>query len=305
MKRIKGLLLFSGGLDSILALKILKEQGIEVFPVFFKTYFFGPEIAQKSARENGIKLRVVDISKEHLEIVKKPKFGWGSSMNPCLDCHILMLKKAKEIMEKEGFDFVASGEVLNERPMSQTKRGLDIVERESSLKGYLLRPLSAKLLEPTIPEKKGLVDREKLLDIKGRSRKRQLQLAKKFKLKWYPAPAGGCILTDLEFGKKLKELLEKYPEFDGNDVQLLRLGRHFWEGKVKIIVGRNHEENLKIKELKRAGDILIKSLNYPGPTVLIRSYGEEIDQNIIEKAKNLILKYSKKAKSDIKFKIQK
>jgi len=306
MGKVKALVLFSGGLDSILACKILEKQKIEIVPIFFKSYFFGPETAQKSARENGLNLRVEDISKEHLEIVKKPKFGWGASMNPCLDCHILMLKKAKEIMEKEKFDFVATGEVLGERPFSQTRGALNIVERESSLKGYLLRPLSAKLLEPTIPEKKGLVRREKLFDIQGRSRKRQIELAKKFKIKWYPQPAGGCILTDLEFGKKLRDLLEKYPEFDGNDVETLKLGRHFWEGKVKIIIGRNHEENLKLETLKKKGDITIKMKNYPGPTALIRPYQAKISKEILEKTKELILRYSKKAKgkTDVKFLIK-
>jgi len=305
MGKAKALVLFSGGLDSILACKILKEQKIEVVPVFFKSYFFGPEIAQKSAKENGLNLRIEDISKEHLEIVKKPKFGWGTSMNPCLDCHILMLKKAKEIMKKENFDFVATGEVLGERPFSQTRNALAIVERESSLKGYLLRPLSAKLLEPTIPEKKGLIKRGKLFDIQGRSRKRQMALTKKFKIKWYPQPSGGCILTDLEFGKKLRDLLEKYPEFDGNDVETLKLGRHFWEGNVKIIIGRNHEENLKLEKLKRKGDFIIKMENYPGPTALIRPYQGKVSDEILEKAKGLILKYSKKAKGkrDVKFQI--
>jgi tRNA U34 2-thiouridine synthase MnmA/TrmU len=217
-----------------------------------------------------------------------------------------MLKKAKEIMKKENFDLVATGEVLGERPFSQTKNALLTIESESSLKGYLLRPLSAKLLEPTIPEKKGLVKREKLFDIQGRSRKRQMELAKKFKIKWYPQPSGGCILTDLEFGKKLRDLLGKYPEFNGNDVETLKLGRHFWEGKIKIILGRNYEENLRIEKLKRKGDFIIKMKNYPGPTVLIRSYQGKVSDEILEKVKELILEYSKKArgKKDIKFSIK-
>jgi tRNA U34 2-thiouridine synthase MnmA/TrmU len=213
-----------------------------------------------------------------------------------------MLKKAKEMMKKEKFDFVATGEVLGERPMSQNKKALELVEKESSLSGYLLRPLSAKLLKETIPEKKGLVDREKFLDIQGRSRKRQIELAKKFKIKWYPQPSGGCILTDLEFGKKLKDLLERYPEFDGNDIELLKIGRHFWKGKIKLVVGRNKEENLKIKKLKRKGDVLIEIKNYPGPTTLIRNYGGKIDSQILEEAKNLTKNYSKKAKEKINVK---
>ena len=302
----KAILLLSGGVDSILAGKILENQGIKIIPVFFKSYFFDEKNAQKVAENLGWKLEVIDFSKDHLKVVKKPKFGYGSSVNPCIDCHILMLKKAKQLMKKLKADFVATGEVLGERPMSQNKKALELIEKESSLKGYLLRPLSAKLLKETIPEKKGKVDREKLLDIQGRSRKRQIELAKKFKIKWYPQPSGGCILTDLEFGKKLRKLLEKYPEFDGNDVETLKLGRHFWEGNVKIIIGRNHEENLKLEKIKRKGDFIVKMENYPGPTALIRPYQGKVSNEILEKAKELILKYSKKAidKIDIKFQIK-
>ena len=306
MKKTKALLLFSGGLDSILAAKILMEQGIKVVPVFFKSFFFGPEIAKKSAKEIGLKLKVIDFSKEHLKIVKKPKYGYGKAMNPCLDCHILMLKKAKKIMKKEKFDFVATGEVLGERPMSQNKKALKLVEKESSLKGYLLRPLSAKLLELTIPEKKGLVLRKRLLDIKGRSRKKQIKLAKKFKIKRYPSPAGGCLLTDPEFSKRLKKLFEKYPKCNENDIEFLKVGRHFWERKVKIIVGRNHKENLKIKKLAKKPDVLIEMKNYPGPTTLIRNYAKrKIPKKILERAKFLTKHYSTKArrKKDVKFKI--
>ena len=305
MKKVRALLLFSGGLDSILAAKILMEQGIEVIPVFFKSYFFGPEIAEKSAKILGLKLKVIDFAKEQLKIVKKPKFGWGSAMNPCLDCHILMFKKAKELMKKLKADFVTTGEVLGERPMSQNKKALELVEKESSLSGYLLRPLSAKLLKETIPEKKKLIKREEFLAIEGRSRKKQLELAEKFKIKEYPTPAGGCLLTDPGFGKRLKELLKNYPKFNDNDVELLKLGRHFWEGKVKIIVGRNHQENLKIKKLAQKKDILIEMKNYPGPTTLIRSYRGKISKKILEKAKKLTQSYSKKSlgKKDVKFKI--
>jgi tRNA U34 2-thiouridine synthase MnmA/TrmU len=309
MKRVKCLLLFSGGLDSILAAKVLLEQKIKVLPIFFKSYFFDSGIAKKSAKILGLKLKVFDFSKEHLKVVKKPKFGWGSSMNPCLDCHILMLKKAKEIMKKEKFDFVATGEVLGERPFSQNRKALNLVEKESSLKGYLLRPLSAKLLEPTIPEKKDFVDRKKFLDIRGKSRKRQIELAKKFKIKSWPQPAGGCILTDLEFGKKLRELLKKYQNFNGNDVGILKLGRHFWENKIKIVVGRDKEENEKLEKLAKKGDILIEMENYPGPLTLVRSYEKKkrIGNLVLEKAKSYTKYYSKKAKGklNVKFKVKK
>jgi len=306
--KLKALILFSGGLDSILAAKILMEQGIKITALNFKSYFFGPEIAEKSAKEIGLKLKVIDFSKEHLKMVKSPKYGYGSSMNPCIDCHILMLKKAKEIMKKEKFDFVTTGEVLGERPMSQNRKTLELIEKESSLKGYLLRPLSAKKLEETIPEKKKKISRQKLLNISGRFRKRQIELAQKWGIKEYPSPAGGCLLTDLEFGKRLKQLFEKYPKCEENDIEFLKLGRHFWDeagGQIKIIVGRNHEENLRIKKLAKKTDIIMEMKNYPGPTSLIRNYAKKkkILTKALERAKFLTKYYSTKARSkaDAKF----
>jgi len=307
MKRPKVLILFSGGLDSILAAKILMDQGMKVTGLSFKSYFFDSEHAQKAVQNLGMELKVVDISKEHLQIVKYPKYGYGSSMNPCLDCHILMLHKAKEIMVKGKFDFVATGEVLGERPMSQNKIALGIVEKESSLKGYLLRPLSAKKLEPTVPEKEQIVDRQKLLDISGRSRKRQLKLAKKWKISWYPTPAGGCLLTDSGFGKRLKTLFQKHPKCDEKDIELLKYGRHFWKNNIVMIVGRKYRENLKIKKLAKRKDVLIEMENYPGPTTLICNHSKriKIPKITLEKAKSLTQHYSTKArhKKDVKFKI--
>jgi len=306
MKKTKALVLLSGGLDSILAVKILEAQGVKIKGLGFKSYFFNEKLAKKAAKELNIPIKIIDLSKEHLNLVKKPKYGYGKGMNPCIDCHILMLKKAKNIMLKEKFDLVATGEVLGERPMSQNLKSLKLIEKKSGLKGYLLRPLSAKLLEPTIPEKKGLIERKKLLDISGRSRKRQLKLAKKFKIKSYPSPAGGCLLTDLEFSKKLKDLFEKYPRCQGNDIELLKLGRHFWQDKVKIIVGRNEEENKKIRKLAKRADVLIEMENYPGPLTFVRSYSKrKVPSRILEKARFLTKYYSTKSrqKKDIKFKI--
>lgn len=303
----KAILLFSGGLDSILVAKILKEQKIELLGLTFESCFFSPKEAKKAAKKLKIHLKIVGITKEMIKILKKPKYGFGSQINPCLDCHLLMLKKAKEIMEKEKFDFVATGEVLGERPFSQNKKALEIVEKESSLKGYLLRPLSAKLLKPTIPEIKGLVERKKFFAFSGKRRKRQIELAKKFKIKYYPAPAGGCLLTDPNFAERLKDLMRNYPKFKKNDLELLKVGRHFWEGKIKIIVGRNEKENLKLKKLAKKKDVLIEMINYPGPTTLIRNYGkEEMRKEIFLKAKKLIKNYSRKSKGkrDVKFKLK-
>lgn len=293
MPKIKAILLFSGGLDSILAAKILQKQGIKVTLLTFISYFFDAKQAKESAKKLGLKLKIVDFSKEHLKMVKNPKYGYGKAANPCIDCHSLMLRFAKRIMKKENYHFVATGEVLGERPFSQNIQALKIVEKESGLSGFLLRPLSAKLLEQTIPEKKGWVERDKLLAISGRSRKPQIELAKKFGFKKYPQPAGGCILTEIEFGKRLKELLKNRPRCSGNDIQLLKLGRHFWFDSGKIILGRNHEENLKIKKLAKKNDILMELKNIPGPLVLIRG---KKSARILQEAGRLAKRYSRQAK---------
>ena len=306
MKKVKALVLLSGGLDSILAVKVLTEQGIEVTGVAFESYFFNAGAAKKAAEKLGIELKIVDFSEDHLRMLKSPKYGYGKTANPCIDCHILMLKMAKKIMEKESFDFVATGEVLGERPMSQNKEALVLIKKESSLSGYLLRPLSAKLLEKTIPEKKGLVNRDKLLDISGRSRKRQISLAEKWNIKEYPTPAGGCLLTDLEFSKKVKDLFKICPRCRESDIHLLRYGRHFWKGEVKVIVGRDEEENKQIKKLKKKRDVLIEMKNYPGPLTLVRSYGGlKVGLEVLEFAKKITKYYSTKARSkkDVKFRI--
>jgi len=306
-KTLKCLFLFSGGLDSILGVKILKlQKNIKIFGLTFKSIFFDEALAKKMAKKISLPLKVIDISQDFLKILKKPKYGYGKGMNPCLDCRILMLKKAKEILKKEKFDFVATGEVLGERPMTQNKFALELTEKESSLKGILLRPLSAKLLKETIFEKKGLIKRELLLDLFGRGRKRQLALAKKFKIKDYPTPSGGCILTDLNFSKKLRELLEIFPQAKENDFKLLKLGRHFWEKKTKIVIGRNEKENKILKKLAQKGDLLIEMKNYPGPLTLIRSYkNKKISPLALKKAKKLTQYYSPKArqKKKVEFKI--
>lgn len=296
-KIVRALVLLSGGLDSILAVEILKRQKIKVTGLSFKSCFFDAQAAQKAAKDLKVALRIVDFSKNHLVVLKNPKHGYGKAMNPCIDCHTLMLKKAREIMKKEGFDFVATGEVLGERPMSQTSRALRIIEEESSLKGFLLRPLSAKLLKPTIPEQKRLVRRDDLLDISGRSRKKQSALARAWHIRDYPSPAGGCLLTDKIFGQKLRELIAVYPKCGEKDTILLRYGRHFWCDKVKIIVGRNDEENKKIRELASSGDILIEMAQYPGPQTIIKNYSQKfLNPDVLIKAKALTAHYSTKTR---------
>lgn len=317
--KTRALILLSGGLDSILAVKVLQEQDVEVTGLTFVSYFFNADLAKKAAGQLKIRLKIIDFSNEHLAMVKNPRYGYGKAINPCIDCHVLMLRKARDISGlgqapnrdsplgtvlelrtvPKGlslFDFVATGEVLGERPMSQNKHALELIEKQSGLQGYLLRPLSARLLAPTIPEKKGLVNRDKLLDISGRSRKRQLALAKKWGIKDYPTPAGGCLLTDLQFAQRLKELFQKWPDCQGNDVLLLKLGRHFWVEDNKIIVGRNKEENKKIKKLTQKDDLLIEPKDFPGPTILIRGKPKPSKESLI-KAKELMIKYSPKLKT--------
>lgn len=297
-KKVKGLVLFSGGLDSILAVKILEGQGIDITAINFPSYFFNSEQAEKSAEENGVKLKIIKngFSFDLWKIVKRPKYGYGRAMNPCVDCHLLMIKKAGGIMKKEKYDFTATGEVLGQRVFSQNKNALRNIEECSGIKGKLLRPLSAKLLEPTDVEKSGLVDREKLFGLSGKDRKKQIELAKKLKVNFYPSPAGGCILTDLEFGRRLKAMMEKTgaDNITPDDLNLLRFSRHFWFGKNLAVVGKNKEENEKMEKLKREKDILLKP-EFPGPSVLIRGRkGKKISSKTIQESQKLIAKYSKK-----------
>lgn len=299
-KSVRALVLFSGGLDSILAAKILASLGIEVTALAFVSFFFDSMQAEKSARENKIKLITKDFSDAHFEVIKKPKYGRGAGMNPCIDCHLMMLVQAKKIAKKENFDIIATGEVLGQRPMSQNFRALDLIEKKAGLAGKILRPLSAKVLPETEMEKAGVIDREKLQGISGRSRKEQMALAKKYKIKFYPSPAGGCILTDKEFSKKLSELIEKNKKIKSSDLQLLRIGRHFWIGETRIILGRNHEENLALKKIAEKNDTLVEPEDIPGPTAFVRG---KKNKAVLDYTKKLLLKYTKNAGDDLQIKI--
>ncbi len=240
----------------------------------------------------GVPLQVIDISNELLEIVKAPKHGHGRYMNPCIDCHTLMVRKAGNLLKEMEAFFVITGEVLGERPKSQNINALRIVEKESGLKGYLLRPLSAKLLEPTIPEKQALVDRERLLAIRGRSRKPQLALAEKLGIEEFPTPAGGCLLTDAKFSLRLKDLLEEKINPSTNDLSLLRWGRHFRSSEgIKIVVSRQQDENERLSKLILPTDLMFQVSDYPGPIVLVR--GADIGEATSAEAAMLAARYSK------------
>lgn len=281
----KAIALLSGGLDSTLAIKTVLEQGIEVEAINFVTPFCtcSPKSAtcliSKTVADNlGIMLEVKNVSREYLEIIKYPRFGYGKNMNPCIDCRIFMFKKAAERMKTSGASFIITGEVLGERPMSQRRDAMNIIERESHLKGLILRPLSAKLLEPSIPEKEGLVDREKLLDIQGRSRKPQLKLAEEWDITDYACPAGGCLLTDKGFARRLKDLMNENINFTLNDIHLLKIGRHLrLSDKVKAVIGRNESENKKLMTFVEEGDSIIEKNALTGPlTVLKGEISDEI-----------------------------
>ncbi len=236
-----------------------------------------------------IKLIIKSLGDEYLSMVRNPKYGYGKNLNPCIDCRILMLKKSKEIMEELGASFVITGEVLGQRPKSQHRKALKTIEMESDLEGLILRPLSAKLLEPTIPEEKGWVDREKLLDFCGRTRKPQIKLAAIFGIKDYPCPAGGCLLTDPKFAKRMRDLVEHTPEFTINDVELLKIGKHFRFSKdTQIVVGRDKEENEKLFKLGKNGDFFLEIRDYPSPITLLRGKNEKA----LEIAARITARYS-------------
>ena len=266
---MKALALFSGGLDSILAVKLMQEQEVEVIGVSFETPFFSSQKAIRSARYIGLPLKVVDITDSILQIVLSPRHGYGKGLNPCIDCHALMFKTAGGMLKKEGAGLMISGEVVGQRPMSQNLRSLSIISRESGFEDLILRPLSARRLPETLPEKEGWVVRERLLGLSGRSRQPQMELARSFRIQEYPAPAGGCLLTEEVFSRRLKDLISVTPEFSRRDIELLKWGRHFRIcEKAKIVVGRNQRENELIASLAREGDTLLQVELVPGPTVL-------------------------------------
>ena len=277
----KGVVLLSGGLDSILALRLMMEQDVELISFMLVSPFGdygkpGEElISKKVSRESGIPIEIEPFGEEYLEIIKKPKFGYGKNMNPCIDCRIFMLKKAKRFMEKAHASFLITGEVVNERPMSQRREVFKLIEKETGLEGLIVRPLSGKLLPPTIPEKEGILDREKFLSISGRGRKIQLELKEKYNLKDYLSPAGGCRLTIPEFSNRLREEME-HKDMDLRDVHLLKYGRHFRlpEGS-KLIVGRNKEENEIIYTYAEEDEYLLSPKNVKGPVSLLKERKEE------------------------------
>lgn len=296
-EKIKALALLSGGLDSRLAVRLVQNQGIEVTALHFTSVFCTCTASTRckvegklAGEELGIPVRIVDNTRELLKVVEDPPHGYGSNLNPCIDCRIVIFRMAREIMQEEGASFLVTGEVLGQRPMSQRRNAMKLIEREGGVEGLVLRPLCARHLPPSIPEQKGWVKREELLDIKGRSRKRQMELARELNAGDYPCPAGGCLLTDPGFARKMRDLLEHKP-FTLNDVHLLKVGRHFrLDSSTKVVVGKNEEDNLRLKTFSRGGDMLLELADTTGPLTLLRG---NLTPDNLRRAGSLCARYSR------------
>lgn len=279
---IRALSLFSGGLDSQLAVRVLQSQGIEITAVVFQSVFFGLDSAEAAAQRLDIPVIVEEFTPTIITLVRHPPHGFGAGLNPCIDCHTAMIRRAGQIMDERGGHFISTGEVLNQRSMSQTRKSLELIARESGYGDRLLRPLSAKLLPETEPVKRGWVDRERLCAIEGRSRKAQVVLAMKLGITEYPQPAGGCRLTDPGFAKRLKELKEHEGLDNMDNIVRLRIGRHFRVGRARLIVGRNQDENNDLESMVRPADICLRPITCPGPVGLLA--GTVTEENIHQAA---------------------
>ncbi|MEN6351518.1 MAG: tRNA 4-thiouridine(8) synthase ThiI [Syntrophomonas sp.] len=291
---MKAISLFSGGLDSQLAALLIKQQGIEVLGMTFCTPFFGAsEKTTKSAEQLDIKLYSIDISDDYMkDVLRSPVYGYGKNLNPCIDCHAYMLKRAGQMMEEMGASFLITGEVLGQRPMSQNRSAMSAVEKLAGYRGYIVRPLSAQLLSPTIPENEGWIDRSQLMDISGRSRTRQMELAVKYGIHDYPSPAGGCLLTEANFARRLKKLLDAKPAVELAEIEILKVGRHFiLGGGHLLVVGRKHAENERLQQIANPSDYLLKVTDRPGPLGLLRSH-EALKKEELEYAASIIARYS-------------
>jgi tRNA U34 2-thiouridine synthase MnmA/TrmU len=316
----KAIALLSGGLDSTLAVKLMIDQGIEVHAMNFTSAFCtcdsgmnkkkaeGDEIskglghvegdapgckgqARVVSEKFGVPIKVINKGPEYIDIIRNPKYGYGKGVNPCVDCRIYMFKAAKDYMKEIGASFIITGEVVGQRPMSQRRDNFSAIERDTGLEGLILRPLCALNLEPTIPEKEGLVDREKLLQIAGRGRRPQMDMADELDIGDYPCPSGGCLLTDKIFSKKVRDLLDHKEDITTKDLQLLKTGRHFRFKGAKVVIGRDEADNRRLNNLTQPGETLIEPINFPGPNAIV-SGAMNGDAEIAAFVFALIVRYS-------------
>jgi tRNA U34 2-thiouridine synthase MnmA/TrmU len=296
----KAVALLSGGLDSLLAIKLILDQGIPVVAVRFMTHFGCDPVSSGSCGRDtepllkmwgplGLDIKLAHLGQDYIEMVRNPPHGRGRNMNPCVDCRLMMLEWGADLLRTHGAGFMITGEVLNQRPLSQTRPSLDLIARQSGLEGLLLRPLSAKLLPPTLPEIQGVVDRSKLLDISGRGRTRQYALAKAYGVEEIPQPSGGCLLTDPGYSDRLRELWRFDPDAGGHDITLLRVGRHFrFSPATKVIVGRNQDENEMLEAMKTDRDVFVRLRDFVGPNTLVRG---TITDDAVDFAARLTARY--------------
>ena len=313
MSRVRAISLFSGGLDSICATRVVMAQGVEVLAVKFVSPFFGYDILRdadgyrREIRDKyGIEADVYDISEEYLQMLRTPSHGFGKYFNPCIDCKIFMLERAKTLLDELGASFLITGEVLGQRPMSQRRDTLNVIERDSATRSLLLRPLSAKLMNPTEAELRGWVDREKLLDFSGRGRSRQIALAKSFGINDFPAPAGGCILADPILSTRIARVYQDdfvvtQQNMNVADILLMLIGRQFLlPNEGWLVLGRDEKENDRLEELQEPGDIKLFIEERPGPVALLRRAVELYDNEHtrgedLEAAAALVTRYAKKS----------
>ncbi len=293
------LALFSGGLDSIIAARLIMEQGIKVKCLHFYSPFFGQKKASKTwTDEYKLDVECIDVSDDFIQIIKEnPKHGFGKVMNPCVDCKILMLTKAKQLLAKYNASFIISGEVLGQRPMSQRRDSLDVISKEADIRDILVRPLSAQNLKPSQVELDGLVDRDKLCKIFGRGRKDQLALAERFDIKTIPTPAGGCKLTEKENAKRYLPVIE-HSKGLSNDLYLSNVGRQAWlyleDKEYWLTIGRKEADNKAIMDLIQEDDYVFKMIDIPGPLALARG-GKNWDDKILADAASFVASYAPKA----------
>ncbi len=292
-RKIKAVGLISGGLDSTVAAKVVKDLGVEVHGVYFSMPWgcCDKVKAQTAAHHIGIPLVVLQLDERYLEVVKKPKYGYGSALNPCVDCRIHMFSRAGQYMQAIGADFVFSGEVLGQRPMSQLRHSMKWIEKDSGLEGRLLRPLCAQYLDPTIPETEGLIDRSKLLNISGRSRREQMDMAEKFGITDYPAPAGGCLLTDENFARRMKDTFQ-FGYRDFRETIALKWGRHFRiNPDFKVVLGRDEVENDSLMSYAHMDDYILRLPDEAGPTLVLK--GSAPSEDVLAVAAGFIQNFSR------------